>query len=447
MHRIFRAVLGMTMVALLGLTLCIQAQQTPAQQTPQAEGPKKNWKGQDEYDMYSAIVKETDGKKKLALLNAWKDKYPNTDFQAERLQLFVNTYQQLGDAKGMLQGLNDMLALNPKDVVPMYSMMLLMLSMGDTSPSALDQAEKVANSALANLDQKPASVKDADWPKGKKEIEALAHKTLGWAAMLRKQPDAAEQEFKKSLDVNPNQGEVDYWMGSVLIAQRKPEKMGPALYYIARAAAYEGEGAAPAPIKQTADAYLGKAYTQYHGDDPQGLQALKATAKAAPFPKPDFKIETKEEREVAAAAQKEQELRAKNPTLPLWVKIKEALTSADGSYWETMKGSLVPGGAEGVKKLKGTVISARPSIRPKELVVAIDGKTPDVTLKLDAPLSGKVAEGSDIEFEGVPTALSKNPFMVTFEVEKANVVAKVEPARAPVSKKSGAGTRKAGRKG
>src|SRR5438128_2578032 len=114
----------MTMVALLGLTLCIQAQQTPAQQTPQAEGPKKNWKGQDEYDMYSAIVKETDGKKKLALLNAWKDKYPNTDFQAERLQLFVNTYQQLGDAKGMLQGLNDMLALNPKDVVPMYSMML-----------------------------------------------------------------------------------------------------------------------------------------------------------------------------------------------------------------------------------------------------------------------------------------------------------------------------------
>src|SRR5262249_9673176 len=143
---------------------------------------------------------------------------------------------------------------------------------------------------------------------------------------------------------------------------------------------------------------LTKAYTQYHGQDTQGLQELKTLAKSKPFPDADFKIATKEEREALAQAQKEQEMKAKNPTLPLWMKIKESLTAPEGDkYWEAMKGSLVPGGVEGVKKFKATVISARPAVRPKELVVGIDPTAPEVTLKLDSPLAGKVAEGSEIE--------------------------------------------------
>ena len=437
------------MAAVLGLALCAgQTQPAPAQTAPaQSGGPKQTWRDQAEYDLYSSMSKETDAKKKLALLNTWKEKYPNTDFKIQRQQLYYNTYQQLGDVKGMVQTLHDMLALNPKDLVAMSTLMFFIPGLGDTSPSALDNATKVANSALANLDTRPEQIPEDKWPQGKKDIEAQAHKALGWAAWMRKELDAAEQEFKKSLDAAPNQGEVDYWMGSVLISQRKPEKMAPALFYIARAAVMDGAGAAPPAVKQNADAYLTKAYTQYHGQDAQGLQELKTLAKSKPFPDANFKIATKEDREALAQAQKEQELKAKNPTLPLWVKIKESLTAPEGEkYWEAMKGSLVPGGVEGVKKFKATVISARPAVRPKELVVGIDPSAPEITLKLDSPLAGKVAEGSEIEFEGVPTTMTKDPFMVIFEVEKANLVAKVEPVRAPASKKSAA-TKKGGKKG
>src|SRR6266567_1273838 len=38
----------------------------------QSQPPQKTWKSQAEFDAYSAAAKETDAKKKLALVDAWK---------------------------------------------------------------------------------------------------------------------------------------------------------------------------------------------------------------------------------------------------------------------------------------------------------------------------------------------------------------------------------------
>ena len=57
------------------------------------------------------------------------------------------------------------------------------------------------------------------------------------------------------------------------------------------------------------------------------------------------------------------------------------------------------------------------------MVLALsDGTTPDATLNLDAALPGKADPGVDIEFSGVPSAFTKEPFNVTFDVEKKKVV-------------------------
>ena len=89
-----------------------------------------------------------------------------------------------------------------------------------------------------------------------------------------------------------------------------------------------------------------------------------------------------------------------------------------------MKDALVPGGAvAGVDKLKGKLVSMAPAVRPKELVLAIDDpNVGDATLKLDGALPGKMDPGTEIEFEGIARAFTKEPFMVTFEVEKGKVV-------------------------
>jgi hypothetical protein len=99
-----------------------------------------------------------------------------------------------------------------------------------------------------------------------------------------------------------------------------------------------------------------------------------------------------------------------------------------------MKGAALPGGVNGVAEFKGTLVEAKPAVRPKELVLAVaDKNTPDVTLKLDAPLAGKMEPGAEIGFQGVASGYTASPFMVTFDVEKSKITgwkgAPAAPAR------------------
>jgi hypothetical protein len=63
----------------------------------------------------------------------------------------------------------------------------------------------------------------------------------------------------------------------------------------------------------------------------------------------------------------------------------------------------------------------------------------EITLKLDKALPGKPEINTDFQWEGVPTAFSKEPFMLTMDTETAKIEglksAACGPA-APVHKKS-----------
>jgi hypothetical protein len=107
----------------------------------------------------------------------------------------------------------------------------------------------------------------------------------------------------------------------------------------------------------------------------------------------------------------------------VWSIIKAALMAPDGGeYFENnLKGSMVPGGIDGVALFKGTLLSAEPAAKPSALVVSIsDGTTPEVTLQMkesdwkDTHLNGPLMRGSVIQFEGVPISFTKEPFMLTF---------------------------------
>lgn len=171
------------------------------------------------------------------------------------------------------------------------------------------------------------------------------------------------------------------------------------------------------------------------------MDALKTQAKAAALPPDGFEILSKAKAAAlkdAEARKQEEEFAKNNPMLALWKTIKAALTGAEGaSYFDSgMKGSAMPGGVNGVTEFKGKLVEAKPEIRPKVLVLAIeDGKTPDVTLKLDTPLAGKMEPGAEIGFQGVASAYTVSPYMVTFDVEKAKITGwkgAAAPARPPV---------------
>jgi tetratricopeptide (TPR) repeat protein len=376
-----------------------------------AETPQ--WKdGQAEWKMFDSAKNEPDARKKLTLIDAWKTKYPETDFQMVRLQLYLSAYQQLNDIPHLLATLNEMQALDPKDLTVMSPFMYYAIASNDVSPAALDKAQKVAQAALANLDNRPSTIQEEQWPQARKQIEALAHKTLGWVAMHRNENDTAEQEFTKSLAIEPNQAEVDFFLANTLRLAKTPAKTSQALFYYARAAAMEGQGALAAQGKHSVEQFLAKAYTSYHGSG-EGLAELKALARAQAVPPADFSIKSAHQ----VAFEKQQQFEKENPQLALWMGVKQALTAPDGAqYFESqMKGTLV-------KDLKGKVISAKPPVRSKELVVGLaDANTPEMTLKLDTPLKGKPELGCEIEFEGVASSFQPDPFMVTLDVDTAKI--------------------------
>jgi tetratricopeptide (TPR) repeat protein len=405
-----------------------QDKEAPAQ--PQYKNPA-------EYTLYDSILKDTNPKTRLDKLQEWQSKYADTDFEKQRKALFLDTYVKLNQPKEAVDEAKKILATDPKDFWSLYYTMSYTRAVaGDKpTPDALDQGEKATGALLGNIDAPPPGVTADQWKGARTPVEALGHTTLGWIAMQRKTWDAAEGEFQKSLQLDPNNGEVDFFMGTVVYSQKNPQKISAALFYFARAASYDGTGGLAPAGRQQALSYVQRAYKGYHGSD-EGFNDLVTLAKAQATPAGDYHIASV--KEIAEEKQKkEQEEEAKeDPQLKLWKQLKASLTAPDGaSYFEKgMKGAQLP-------TLKGKVVKLDPETKPKTVVLSLeDGTTADATLKFDMPLAGKVESGTELTFEGVPESYTAAPYMVIFNVEPDKLhgwTGKNAP-RAPIRKKTSA---------
>jgi hypothetical protein len=100
------------------------------------------------------------------------------------------------------------------------------------------------------------------------------------------------------------------------------------------------------------------------------------------------------------------------------MKIKGALADTNGEQYfaSNLQGTEVP-------QLKGVLVEARPSCRPKELLVAIplpSAPQPlqaEILLKLDKTLPGKPEANAEFHWIGAPTAFTKTPFLLTMDAE------------------------------
>jgi tetratricopeptide (TPR) repeat protein len=407
--------------------------------TPLFAQAQKKVKDQGEYDIYNAVSKETDPNKQIQLLNTWKEKYPDSDFKEDRAAMVAQDYAKLGKPAEAIKASQDVLAVNPKNLTALVTIVNNAIHVNPPTPDSLSAGEQAANSLLSNLDSlKPAGVKDADWNNAKGQIEQLAQTTLGWIKMQKKENEAAETAFRKVLQANPKNGQVSYWLGTVLYAQKK---YAPGLFEFARAAVYTGEGALPDAVRQGADQFLQKAYAGYHGSA-DGLDALKKAAAASALPPDDLKIASVTDIE-GAKQQAEEDFLKSHPDIKLWRVLRDALKADGGDAYfnANVKDALIPPQEGDFKVFKGKVISMD---NPKELVLLIDdtdGPTGDATLVFDAPIKGKIDPGTDIEFSGAPQSYNKDPYNLKFTVDRKNVTglpaaaATPTPAKRPPVKK------------
>jgi tetratricopeptide (TPR) repeat protein len=434
MRKTNRAISLVVAGLLMATVIWAQAPATAAAQE------KSLWKD-GEYPLYDAAMKATDNKKKLDALNAWQQKFSESGYKAVRLALYLATYQALGQFDKVLETGNEILASDPKNIAALWALTTAVQRIEKPTPEQLALGEKGAQPLATKFDDlRPAATSEADWAKGKPEIQAVAYVALGWIASQRKDDAAAKKAYLQSLQVNPNNAQVSYTLGSLIIVERNVDTYPIGLFHIARAASLTGTGAIPEANRKKIDDYLVARYTSFHGSA-EGLDELRKLATSTALPPEGFKIESNAE----IALRKEEEFKKSNPMLALWMSVKKELAGANGAdYFEkSVKGFLLPGGVQGVAKFKGKLVAAVPPKNPKQLKIAIaDDVTSEVTLVFEEPLVGSAPVGTNLEFEGAGTTFTSDPFNLTMEAENDKLVGWPVQA-APAGKKTGGAVKKA----
>lgn len=420
--------------------------QQPAGQQSATGQTTKNYKDRGEYDLYVQVTQATDPQKRLQLLNTWSDKYPQTDYEKERLQYYLATLNQLAATdpnarKQLIDKAQQMLKLDPNNFTANYYIATAGPAVGGTSPSPelMSQVEAAAHGMLDNIDtqfapdKKPANMSPDQWTQAKAVATALAHNTLAWVATSKKDTAGAEEQYKQSLQANPNQPSISYTYAKMLMNEKKyPE----ALFEYARAGSYDGQGALPQAARNEILAYFNKVYAQFHGSA-DGADQVLAQAKTNALPPEGFQIQGLGDIEAKKAEELNKRMAA-DPAFKLWYTVETNLKGDQGDqFWTSnVKDTEIPGGAEGVKNFSGTVISIDPPDRPTKVVLGVDDpQTPDATLLFSKPLPAsaldKIKVGQPLEFSGVADSYTKDPYMLTF---KDPSIPGVETTPAPARK-------------
>jgi hypothetical protein len=409
-------------IAFVAVMAFAAAQATPP---PAAAAPAdRKWKSPEEETLGIAANNEKDPAAQLEKLDKWKHDFPESDYDEPRTALYAAAYGQLKRYHDQIMIAQELRKKHPDNL---DLLRLIFTDVPQIKPPSAEDLAALADASHYIIDHpdevfsaknKPANQTDDAWNQLKPQMVAYAQIQLDWVAQ-QQGIDAVIARLKQ----DPTRIDLNLWLGGQYVTQGSKDstKIVLALFHYARVLQYDGPGAAPAATKAGAKKYFDKQYAGYHGSA-EGADQVLAIAKANSTPPPGFDIES-----ITSISGKkikeDEEKRKANPMITLWTDTKTAIMT-DAGAMDAVKGSEMPGTATpGVTKFKGKIVSMTPAIgRPKKLVLAVekDGVA-DCTLLLDAPLPGKMDVGGEIEFSGEVKEIQKDPYMLTFAVEKANL--------------------------
>ena len=410
--------IAFVMIASIGGTFAVLprslAAQAPAQASP--------YKDRAEYDAYNAIIQAKDPNAQVEAADKYLAAYPQTKLGENVYSIKLQAYQKLNNVPKVEETAAKLLEVNPKNLNALVLLSTIFPQTFNPQDPAADQklsaATEHAKTGLEQLAalQKPGQMSDDDFKKQKDQLESVFHHTEGFAALQKKDYDAAQGELKKSVEMNPGDAVGIYQLG-VSYLSMKPAKYDPGMWELAHAIAVTGPGALPAAMQTQVKDYLGKVYEGQHGSK-DGLDELLAQSASAPFPPADFHIKTVEELpqaapEPAPKVEAKRELSVKAEELTSYdviVKYLQAGGQKSDDTWEILKGTELT--------LPGKVISATPAARPKtvNLAVAPELQTQDVKydveVTLAAPLAKAPAKGESMAFVGTVDSYRAKPFLL-----------------------------------
>jgi hypothetical protein len=410
-----------------------------------AAQPQKQYKDANEYPMFDAAIKDlaaNNAAKTLADLDAWSQKYPDSDYKDDRQILYVKAYAAANQTAKAVDTATALLTkqLGSADRLNMlYIIASAIQQIPEPPPAQLEAARKAADE-LAAWDKIPAGVTAEAWPPIHTQVQAAAQRAQlfialvpGAQALKKNDCPAAESALKRALDDHPQSAQAAGLLGQaeLCLYKTQPDRAPLALYELARAASLDPvQGMVDAKWQQqSVEPALESVYRQYHGVDPESLQQLKELAVKSPFPPAGFAIKSA----IEIAQEKQDAFVKEHPELALWINIRTALAAASGEdyFASELKDAAVP-------PLKGVLLEATPACRPATLMVAVplpgapSQPAAEVALKLAKPIAGKPELGAEFRWEGVAVAFAKTPFLLTMETAAEKITGlEISPCTPP----------------
>ncbi len=372
-----------------------------------------------EYNVYYAAVTEADPAKKIAALDAYLAKYPNSVAKEQVLEIKMQTQSTTGAGlPALVETAKALLTVNPKHERArlILSFAFLQAPPAETDPQFQQKLDDAAANAKAGIEgindmKRGEGVSDADFQANKNVTSGTHYRVLGVIGFLKKDVNEGIANFKKAAEMMPNDASLPAAIADTLA--RQPQKdYDQIMWYYARADMIEGAQALQGQTKTTVDSYLARAYKNRHGSD-EGFDQLKAAAKASPNPPEGFHIKTAAEMAPPPPPPPPEAPIPDDVTKMPFGQIKYVLSKDDDKAKEVF-GKLKAVGEMG---LDGTIVSFT---APRTVKVAVLKKTQetegefDVILVLAAPTTAvRAAKGKSIEFTGVVKDFKANPFALT----------------------------------
>lgn len=375
----------------------------------------QEWTDRAEYDLALSVRAQPTPQARLALIDQWRKRYPNSPSRAARAELALGAAQVLGDSSRILESARDLVGADPNSFTGLYWIAVLVPTQSLTpalEPAQLAEAEGAARKLVKGAEAYFSSEAGQASAPQKKQVLAIAHRTLGWVEWRRKSLDAALVELQASLDLNPRLAEASAWTGAILAPNPDRVKKTKALWHLARASFLEGEGALPAQQRREVRELLETAYMSHHGAL-DGLEELGVKTRDSVMPPEPFVIESAVE---VAARKADEALAQANPQMFEWIKIRRRLAGPDSdAEFHKLEAGPLP-------TMKAYVIRCEGGPKPSEVVVGVqDSSVEEMVLKLDAKLPKCPDTGLAVEFEGTPVTYTKDPFRMMVTVDSKAV--------------------------
>jgi len=204
-----------------------------------------------EYNTYTAAASEKVPAQQIKLLDDFVAKYPNSALLTYVYELYYQNYSAQRNYPKAIDYVDKLLALGDKvDSAMRYkayyarAFVFNNLNLSDKDPTAVEQAQKARDAAIAGLKtvaeiKKPDNVDEKTFAEQKRPATILFNYTAAAASMIAKDYPSAVQYYKATLELTPNEAVTWFRLGVTYLAMTPPQQMD-AFWALARSVSLKG---------------------------------------------------------------------------------------------------------------------------------------------------------------------------------------------------------------